>query len=227
MLAEHLACIRGAARLEAAGCRQERPKEQLIAPDQTAGDPRSYVHAPALLLAAASAHDISLRNSARGASRAHARATKTTFMPGARACPRPRYASRNRLLARFRRAAPRICLLTAKPTRPGPRHGTQRSTKARRSSLRPVWNTAWISLACLRRAVRGRPNFPTARLTAPSLDGEPLASLGAPPLEDLPSTWRTHPLPEAVRLLPSARVWLIRPLHRGTPSVDRRTCVVY
>ena len=227
MLSERLACILGTARLEAARWRQERPHEQLIAPYQTAGDRRSCAHTPALRLASASTRDMSLRSSARGASRAHARATKTAFMPGACACPRPRYASRRRLLARLRRVAPRICLLTAKPTRPGPGHGTQRSTKARRSSLRPVWNTAWISLACLRRAVRGSPNFPTARLTAPSLDGEPLASLGAPPLEDLPSTRRLHALPEPVRLRPSARVWLKRPLHGGTPSVDRRTCVVY
>src|SRR5215475_12038605 len=73
-----------------------------------------------------------------------------------------------------------------------------------------------MSLACLRRAVRGRPNAATARLTLATLDGEPLASLRAPSLEDLSSTLRPHPLTEAVRLLPSARVWLERPPHRET-----------
>jgi hypothetical protein len=227
MPAEHVTCVLGAARLEAAGWRQERPKEQLIAPYQPAGDRCSYTHVLALPLASASAPTMSFRKSANGASRAQPRATKTRFIPGVRARSRTRYASRNRLLARFRRAAPRICLLTAKPARPGPWHGAQRSTKARRSFLLPAWNTAWISLACLRRAVRGSPNFPTARLTAPSLDGEPLASLGAAPLENLPSTLRLHALAEPVCLRPSARVWLIRPLHGGTPSVERRTRVVY
>src|SRR5262245_36585701 len=84
-----------------------------------------------------------------------------------------------------------------------------------------------MSLACLRRAVRGRPNAATARLTLATLDGEPLASLRAPSLEDLSSTLRLHPLTEAVRLLPSARVWLERPPHRETPSVGCRTFVVY
>jgi hypothetical protein len=170
---------------------------------------------------------MSARNSSSGAFRAHARATNIACTPRARATPSARYASRIRRLARFRRTEPRICLLTAKPARPGPREGTQRSTKARRSSRRPAWNTAWISLACLRRAVRGSPNGLTARLTAPPLDGEPLASLRAPPLQHLSSAWRTHALPESMRLLPPARVRLIRPLHGGTPSVDRRTCVVY
>lgn len=170
---------------------------------------------------------MSTRSSASGASSAHARATNMTSAPRARAAPSVRYASRSRRFARFRSTEPRICRLTAKPARPGPREGTQRSTKARRSSRRPVWNTAWISLACLRRAGRGSPNGRTARLTAPRLDGEPLASLRAPPLEHLSSAWRTHALAEAVRLLPAPRVRLVRPLHGGTPSVDRSTCVVY
>jgi hypothetical protein len=216
-----------AAWLKSAGCRQQRSQEQLVGADQTAGHLRSQAHALALPLAASSAREISARNSARGASRAQARATITASTPSAVWGPSDRYASRNRLLARLRRTEPRICLLTAKPARPCPWRGTQRSTKPRRSSLRPAWNTAWISLACLRRALRGSPSLPTARLTAPSLDGEPLASLRAPPLEDLSTTLSFHTLPETMRLLPAARVWLIRSLHGGTPSVDRRTCIVY
>ena len=227
MPAERFASVLRTARLEATGGRQQRPQEQLIAPYQPGGDLRSYAHLGTLPLVAPSARDISARNSGKGAFKAHARATNMASTPRARDAPSARYASRNRRLARFRFTEPRICLLTAKPARPGPREGTQRSTKARRSSLRPAWNTAWISLACLRRAVRGSPNSPTARLTVPPLDGEPLASLRSPPLEHFSATWRTHPLPKAMRLLPSARVRLVRPLHRGTPSVDRRTCVVY
>jgi len=85
MSAEDLTGILGTARLEAAGWRQKRPQEQLIAPYQTAGYRRSYAHVLALPPASASTRDISLRNSPRGASRAHGRATKTRFMPGVRA----------------------------------------------------------------------------------------------------------------------------------------------
>jgi len=225
--ADRFSRILRAARLEATGGRQKWSQEQLIATYQPRGDLRPQTHLVALPVASPSARDISARNSSRGALRAHARATNIASTPRSRAAPSARYASRMRRLARFRRTEPRICLLTAKPARPGPREGTQRSTKARRSSRRPAWNTAWMSLACLRRAVRGSPNGLTARLTAPRLDGEPLASLRPPPLQHLSSAWRTHALPKAMRLLPAARVRLIRPLHGGTPSVDRRTFVVY
>ena len=225
--AERFARVLRAARLEATGGREQRLQKHLISPYQPGGDLRSYAHVAALPLVAPSARDMSARSSANGAFRAHARATNMASTPGARAAPSARYASRRRRLARFRFTEPLTCLLTAKPARPGPREGTQRSTKARLSSRRPAWKTAWISLACLRRAVRGSPNGLTARLTVPPLDGEPLTSLRAPPLQHLSSTWRTHALPEAMRLLPSARVRLERPLHGGTPSVGRRTCVVY
>ena len=227
MPAERLACVLRAARLKATGGRQKGPQEQLIPAYQPRCYLRSYAHVAGLPPVTASARAMSARSSPSGAWRAHARAMNMASTLRARATPSVRYASRSRRLARFRRTEPRICLLTAKPARPGPRVGTQRSTKARRSSRRPVWNTDWISLACLRRAVRGSPNGLTARLTAPPLDGEPLASLRAPPLQYLSSTWRTHALPEAMRLLPAARVRLVRPLHGGTPSVDRPTYVVY
>jgi hypothetical protein len=227
MPAERLARVFRAARLEATGGRQKRPQEQLISAYQPRGDLCPYAHVAALPPVTARARAMSARSSSSGAFKAHARAMNIASTLRARPDPRARYASRSRRLARFRLTEPRICLLTAKPARPGPRVGTQRSTKARRSSRRPAWNTDWISLACLRRAVRGSPNGLTARLTAPPLDGEPLASLRAPPLQYLSSTWRTHALPETVRLRPAARVRLVRPLHGGTPSVDRRTCVVY
>ena len=227
MPAQCFARVLRAARREAAGGRQKRPQEQLIPTYQTRSDLRSYAHVAALPPVTARALAMSARSSSSGAFRAHARAMNMASTLRARDDPSVRYASRRRRLARFRRTEPRICLLTAKPARPGPRVGTQRSTKARRSSRRPAWNTDWISLACLRRAVRGSPNGLTARLTAPPLDGEPLASLRAPPLQHFSSTRRAHALPEAMRLLPSARIRLIRPLHGETPSVDRPTCVVY
>ncbi len=213
--------IFGTARLETAGGGQERAQQQLVAPHDTAGDSRPQAHAPALRLAAACACAISVRSASIGASRAQARATKTASTPRSRAGASPRYAARSLRRARLRRTAPRICRLTANPARAGPRRGTHRSTNARRSSRRPCWKTAWISVGCLRRASRGSPSGPTARLTTASLDGETLASLRAAALEDLPTAWRLHSLPEAVCLLPAAPVWLVRPLHGGTPSVSR------
>lgn len=44
-------------------------------------------------------------------------------------------------------------------------------------------------------------------------DGDPLAALGAPPLEHIPSPGRTHPLAEAMNSLPSDPTRLVRPLH--------------
>jgi hypothetical protein len=216
---KRFACVLGAARLKTAGGGQERPQQQLVAPHDTAGNLRSQAHAPAL--AAGWACAISARNSLIDASRAHARATKTASRPRICGNPSPRYASRILRRARLRRTAPRICRLTAKPTRAGPPRGTHRSTNARRSSRRPCWKTAWISLACLKRASRGSPSAPTARLTTAPLDGETLASLGASPLENFPSTGSLHPLTEAMCLLPAASVRLVRPLHGGTPSVGR------
>ncbi len=221
MVGHRRAGIFGTARLEATGGGQERAQQQLVATHDTAGDSRSQSHAPALRLAAACACAISVRSSSSGASRARARATKTASTPRSCAGPSPPYAARSLRRARFRRTAPRICLLTANPARAGPGCGTHKSTNARRSSRRPCWKTAWISVGCLRRASRGSPSGPTARLTTASLDGETLASLRAPALEDFPTTWCLHSLPEAVCLLPAAPVRLERPLHGGTPSVDR------
>ena len=221
MVGHRRARIFGTARLEAAGSGQKRSQDQLVAPHDATGDSRSQCHAPAPRVAAACACAISARSSSSGASRAQARATKTASTPRSCAGPSPRYAARSLRRARLRLIAPRICRLTANPARAGPRRGTHKRTKARRSSRRPCWKTVWISVGCLRRASRGSPSGPTARLTTASLDRETLASLRASALEDLPTTWCLHSLPEAVCLLPAASVGLVRPLHGGTPSVGR------
>jgi hypothetical protein len=43
-------------------------------------------------------------------------------------------------------------------------------------------------------------------------DGQALAALGAPPLEDYPSIFRAHPNQKTVRLLATPGIWLERPL---------------
>ena len=70
---------------------------------------------------AASARAMSARSSSSGRLRGPMREPRRRrSTPRARPGSQCRYASRSRRLARFRRAAPRICLLTAKPARPGP-----------------------------------------------------------------------------------------------------------
>lgn len=85
MLTNRLQRVIRAARLEAAGWRQEWAQEQLIATHHTTGDRRAYGHVRALPPTTTSADDISLRKSASGAWSAHARATKTTFRSSDRA----------------------------------------------------------------------------------------------------------------------------------------------
>jgi len=53
----------------------------------------------------------------------------------------------------------------------------------------------------------------TGHLLRGDRDGDPLAALGAPPLEHVPPPGRTHPLPEAMNSLPSDPTRLVRPLH--------------
>jgi hypothetical protein len=137
-----------------------------------------------------------------------------------------RYASRIRRRARLRRAAPRSCRLTAKPTR-RPSARRQRTTKLPRSYRLPRWKTVWKSAARRRRSPRGSDNAAGAFATVGALDGEALASLCAPPLQDLPPALRLHPRAKSVRLLAPAHIGLERPLHLRSSPLGRRTHVVY
>ena len=59
------------------------------------------------------------------------------------------------------------------------------------------------------------------------LDGEALASLCAPPLQDLSPALRLHPRAKSVRLLAPAHIGLERPLHQRNSPLGGRTHVVY
>lgn len=122
-------------------------------------------------------------------------------------------------MARLRLTAPRIWRLAAKAARVAAGRGRQSRTKARRSSRRPCWKTAWISLGCRRRASRESRCAPTAAFTPARLDAEPLASFRAPPLEDLAPALGLHAGTEAVCFLPPPLVRLKCPLHGETPSL--------
>ena len=58
------------------------------------------------------------------------------------------------------------------------------------------------------------------------LDGEALASLCAPPLQDLAPALCLHPRAKSMRLLATAHIGLERPLHGNSP-LGGRTSVVY
>src|SRR5207245_10087267 len=124
-------------------------------------------------------------------------------------------------------SAPQSWRLASKATRVAPGRGHQSKTNARRSSRRPCWKTAWISLECRRRASRESRCAPTAAFTPARLDAEPLASFRAPSLADLAPTLGLHAGTEAVCLLPPPLVWLKRTLHAETHSLARLTWLLY
>lgn len=165
-------------------------------------------------------------SSGRGRLAALGRATSTISTSGAICSRTWRYASRIRRRARLRRAAPLSWRLTAKPTR-RPSARRQRTMKVPRSCRVPRWKTVWKSAARRRRSPRGSANAAGTFATVDALDGEALASLCAPPLQDLPPALRFHPRAKSVRLLAPAHIGLERPLHLRNSPLGRRTHVVY
>jgi hypothetical protein len=148
--------------------------------------------------------------------------------PAGRPRPCRRYASRSRRFTRFRRTAPRSWRLTANPTFRPRSAGSHRNRQVRRSTRLPRWKRAWISSACLRRSFRGRVSVLDARGTTLQLHGQALPPFGASALEDVSPSLGFHPLPEAMRLLPTSPIGLKRPLHPDTPwSCGRTACPVY
>ena len=159
MLQQRLPRILRAARHEPTRRWEQRPEEQLIAPDGLRRQP-ARPHAGA----SAAARDARARFSARrrmsstssgnGRRAALGRATTISATSATISARTWRYASRTRRRARFRFAAPRSCRLTAKPTRrvSARRHSAM---KLDRSSRLPCWKTAWNSAARRRRSPRG------------------------------------------------------------------------
>ncbi len=145
-------------RYEAAGRREQRPEEQLIAPDGLRSQPaRAHAWASAACSARgrfSANRRMSSTSSGNGRRAALGRATTTSSTSAAISARTCRYASRTRRRARLRFAAPRSCRLTAKPARrvSARRHN---ATKFGRSSRLPYWKTAWNSADRRRRSPRG------------------------------------------------------------------------
>jgi hypothetical protein len=136
--------------------------------------------------------------------------------PAGAVAPAVRYASRSRRRARLRATAPRICRLTANPTRQGPPVSRQTITSDGRAIRAPPRNTSWKSRFPRSRSVRS-PFAERERDTA--LHGEPLSPLRSPALEDAAAPRTPHALAKPMRLLPPALVRLECPLHgRSSPS---------
>jgi len=146
------------ARDEPARRRQQRPDQQLIPPhEQRRQSPRAHRRGvvPRGARARASAsRRISSTSSGNGRVLALGRATTTSATSSAIWARTRRYASRIRRRARLRATAPRICRLTAKPTR-RPSARCQSAMKLGRSCRLPCWKTAWNSAARRRRSPRG------------------------------------------------------------------------
>lgn len=226
VLAQCLARVFGTPGLESTRARQQRPDHELIAAYHRSSEAGSR-HAPDPWRARASARRrISSISSGKGRMAALGRATTTISTSGAICSRTCRYASRIRLRARLRAAAPRSCRLTANPTR-RPADRRQRTMKLDRSYRLPRWKTVWKSAARRRRSPRGSDNAAGAFATVETLDGEALASLCAPPLQNLSPALRLHPRAKSVRLLAPAHIRLERPLHRKGSPLGGTAHVVY
>jgi hypothetical protein len=226
MLDQRLPRVLGASRHVPARARQQGSQHQLIPTHNGRRDPpRAHARDPGRPSASARRRMSSIK-SGKGRVAALGRATSTISMSGAICSRTRRYASRIRRRARLRRAAPRSWRLTAKPTRRLSAR-RQRTTKLPRSCRLPRWKTVWKSAARRRRSPRGSANAAGAFATVAALDGEALATLCAPPLQDLSPALRLHPRAKSVRLLAPAHIGLERPLHQRSSPLGRRTHVVY
>ena len=229
MLHQCLPDVLGAARHESARGREQRANQHLV-PTHQVGRGLPGTHAPAAPPRgardkASARRRISSISSGKGRVAALGRATTTISTSTAICSLTYRYASRIRRRARLRWAAPRSCRLTAKPTRRRSA-GRQSATKLGRSCRLPRWKTAWNSAARRRRSPRGSADAAGALATVCGLDGEALASLCAPPLQDLAPALSLHARAKSVRLLATAHIGLKRPLHGNSP-LGGRTNVVY
>jgi len=229
MLHQCLPDVLGAARFESARRREQRANQYLV-PAHHVCRHLPGAHAPAApprgtRVSASARRRMSSTSSGKGRVAALGRATTTISISTAICSRTCRYASRIRRRARLRCAAPRSCRLTAKPTRRRSA-GRQSATKLGRSYRLPRWKIAWNSAARRRRSPRGSADAARAFATVCRLDGEALASLCAPPLQDLAPALSLHPRAKSVRLLATAHIGLKRPLHGNSP-LGGRTSVVY
>ena len=226
VLRQRPARVLGAPGLEPACARQQGSDHELVAAHERRRETaRAHPRDPARASASAKRRMSSI-SSAKGRVAALGRATTTISTSGAICCRTCRYASRIRRRARLRSAALRSCRLTANPTRRTSAR-RQRTTKLARSCRLPRWKTVWKSAARRRRSPRGSDNAAGAFATVEALDGEALASLCAPPLQDLSPALRLHPRAKSVRLLPPAHIGLERPFHRKSSPLGGTAHVVY
>ena len=225
VLVEDLTRVFGTAGLETTRARQQRPDHELVAAHHQGGDAARTHARPPGCASAAARRRISSISSGKGRVAALGRATTTISTSGAICARTCRYASRIRRRARLRVAAPRSCRLTANPTR-RPSARRQRTTKLDRSCRLPPWKTVWKSAARRRRSPLGSAAA-CAFATVGALDGEALASLCAPPLQDLSPALCLHSRAKSVRLLAPAHIGLERPLHRKGSPLGGTAHVVY
>ncbi len=188
---QRLAGVLGAARREAAGARKQGRDQRLIRADRPDGRARQRSHAgrtwPSRSAAELSAVRTSRTSTSKGAVSVTRRATSTRSPAAGAAARATRYAPRRRRRARLRSTAPRICRLTANPTRRARPLALHNRTSAGRSIRAPCRNTAWKSVAPVSRSARRNPPVTCPLLTvrrsaafAP-LRGDASAPSGPPP----------------------------------------------
>lgn len=160
MVRDRLARVLGAGRREATGAWQQRRDRGLVHSDdqQSGSSERGQAGPPICNAIASSALRTSRTSASNGRVSAGRRATITMSARGGDPPRAARYASRRRRRTRFRRTAPRICRLTANPTRRPGSFSFHSTISDGRSTRAPSWNTAWKSFPPVSRSrLRSRP----------------------------------------------------------------------